>query len=123
MREHGRLPLLATRIVGVLSFGGAVVFFLACIDMVHSGWGAEEVFLFVPLILALVSNGIYCLVCRRGLPVSWGSFFRESREELDCLGEEMPPEEQLEHLEILLEQGVISQEEYEKKRNQILKEL
>ena len=124
--DKRRFPRWATRVLGVLSLMATAVTLWSCVDMVRSGWGMDDVMLFLPLIIAFSAFGIYCLTCKKSLPFSWDVLFntcKEAREQTDCLDEAVPPEERLEHLKIMLEQEVITREEYEAKRKEILKEL
>lgn len=124
--DKRRFPRWATRVLGALSLMATAVTLWSCVDMVRSGWGMNEVILFLPHIIAFSAFGIYCLSCKKGLPFSWGALFnicKEAREQPEGLDEAVPPKERLEHLKIMLEQEVITREEYEEKRKEILKGL
>lgn len=76
--------------------------------------------------IILLLLGLILIFNKKGLPLAWrdwGLLSRQMREEPDGLNEALPPEERLEHLAIMREQEILSQEEYEAKRKEILREL
>ena len=69
--------------------------------------------------------GLIRIFSDKGWPFGWKNIFavcEEAREEPDCLSENFSTEENLEHLEIMREQGVLSDEVIEDKNQHPPKE-
>ena len=121
-----RFPLWVSKIMGLGFLVGSVLFVPGVWQiLVQDGLTVETVYTLIVCVL-FFSIGLALLLAKKGLPKTWRDtalLLRQTQEEPDGLNEALPPEERLEHLKIMLEQGVLSQEEYNQKRQNILKGL
>ena len=117
-----RFPLWVTRGAGLAMTGGSLCLLLSGLwYMAHYPWGFGQLW-FVLTALILLFLGLGLLFAKKGLPLTWKDWAaacEAAREEPDALSEAFSPEERLEHLKILRDQGVLSEEEYREKRKEL----
>lgn len=117
-----RLPLWATKVMGAF----CIIFSLLFIPGVWQDNSFTVSDVYAVLICAqCFILGLVLLFSKKGLPIrTWSErahIFQQAREEPDGLNEALSVEERLEHLKIMLEQDALTPEEYEEKRNKIVK--
>lgn len=121
-----RFPIWVSKMVGTVFFVLGLLFAPGVWQSFqYNGFSVESVYTAAVWLLS-VAVGLALLFSKKGWPRTWHDMallFRQAREEPDGLSEALSPEERLEHLEIMRGQGVLSQEEYEEKRKEILKDL
>ena len=117
-----RFPLWLSKTMGIIFLISGLLFTPGVwYGFQYSGFTVETVYTAVVWILSF-AIGLALLCAKKGLPRTWHDtalLFKQTREEPDGLSEALPPEERIEHLKIMLEQGVLSQKEYEEKRKEI----
>lgn len=116
-----RFPLWVNRAAGLLTTGVGLCLLLSGLwYMAHYPWGFGQLwFVLISLILLFLSLGL--LFAKKGLPLTWkdrAALLAKAREEPDALSEAFSPEERLEHLETLQDQGILSEEEYRERRKE-----
>lgn len=121
-----RMPKVLERGIGLVYCGFSLFFIFETVkDGIRFGWDFSAGYSVLTGIVLLLL-GLILIFNKKGLPLGWKDWAllsRQAQEEPDGLNEALPPEERLEHLEIMREQEVLSQEEYEAKRKEILREL
>ena len=121
-----RFPLWLSKVVGIVFLVFSFLFAPGVWQaFVHNGIAVETVYMLV-LCVSFFFLGSALLFSKKGWPRTrhdMAILRKQAREEPDCLNEALSPEERLEHLEVMREQGVLSQENYEEKRKEILKQL
>lgn len=118
-----RFPLWLTRAVGILTSGGGAFFALSNMMFgLQIEWGFPRFY----GILAggsLFALGMGTACSKKGLPMGWrerSRLRRQAQEVPEGLGESFSTTERLEHLEIMKEQGSLSEEEAAAWREKIL---
>ena len=121
-----RMPKVLERGIGLFVCGFSLFFIFEDVKYgIRFGWDFSVGGGVLTGILLLLL-GLILIFNKKGLPLGWKDWAllsRQARKEPDGLNEALPLEERLEHLEIMREQEVLSQEEYEAKRKEILREL
>lgn len=120
--EQTREPKWLTKLLGILCCGaGLLAVGLSVYSFIHK----NEWVYFLLCGGIFFAMGLMRIFSDKGWPFGWKNVFaacEEAREEPDCLSENFSTEEKLEHLEIMREQGVLSDEAIEEKKRKIQKE-